>query len=573
MSAHMDEIMSFDNKVITALKRIMENKLHATADAGDFYHVALDEILTLTQSQYGFIGEVLFEDMAFPYLHVHAIEDRSWDLRERNRFSELLKQGINFRKPDSLFGLVRLKGIRRLEIIDSSSPEISGWPIDHPELKNMIAIPLKGKQGMAGMILLANTNTAYAADLDQDLQVVLQMITHYIEDRKNDNEGSVLNKNEDYYCNLIDSMPGAVCRMQMSNDLYVLDASHQIEGITGYSRDDYLYGDRVSYGAQIVASDRDRVITAIKDAIEKGCPYDLEYQIVNQNGEIYWVSDKGYGLYHSDGDLCYLSNYLLDITERVIASNNEKVIHERMMQAQQMQAISKMAGGMAHDLNNMLASMMGYSELCMEMIEDNEYDKIGSYLKNILLSGERARDVVASMEAFSKSDKTGDSSQLLSVQYLFGELQKILFSALPKTVSMDFDCADGLSDISYDAVEFQKIIVSLCMNSSEAMDGRGDLILSARMHDCENIECASCHELFSGHYIELDIKDNGKGMSKDVISKIFDPFFTTGAIGNGAGMGLAVVHGSIHANGGHIAVNSEEGEGSTVSLYFSTEIK
>jgi len=563
----MDDLVSTDSKVISALVRILSENLASDSQISNFYQIVLNEIISLTGSQYGLVGELLFEDIAFSYLHVHGIEYRYWSAKERSEFSDKLQEGINFRKLGGLFGQVRSTAstvIKQEEITDSL---ISGWPIDHPEFKNVIAIPLHGKKTVIGILMLANSKNDYTLAVESELLVILQIISNYIEENKKYNKDKFINKNEDYYYNLIDGMPGAVCRMQIDDDLYILDASHQIKGITGYAKDEYLSNDRVSYGAKIIESDRQRVLSTIKEASDRGRSYDLEYQIINRNGETRWVLDRGYGLYHVDGELCYISSYLMEITNQKKSSIRKIEINKRLLQAQHMQTLGQMAGGVAHDLNNMLASMMGYSELCIEMLEENEHDKIGAYLENILLAGERARDVVASMETFSKSDERSGESQELIVSQIFEELKKVLFVMLPKTITLSFDEIDDTLVIDFDPIAIQRIIISLCVNSNEAMDGRGVISMSARKVKLENIVCDSCHDLFSGAYVEISLQDTGRGMSSELKNKIFDPFFTTGEIGNGAGMGLSVVHGTIHGQNGHITVKSEKGEGSTINLY------
>jgi len=563
----MNELISADSKVIPALVRILSNNLSSDSQISNFYQIALNEIITLTESKYGLIGEILFEDIAFPYLHVLGLEDRNWSSKERSQFSDKLQQGINFRKLDGLFGQVRSTTSTVISQEKISDALISGWPVDHPEFKNVIAIPLHGKKTVIGILMLANSNIDYTLAVENDLLVILQVLSNYIEENKQYNKERFINKNEDYYYNLIDGMPGAVCRMQIDDDLYILDASHQIKGITGYAKDDYLSNDRISFGSNIIKDDRVRVLTTIKEASDQGRTYDLEYEIINRSGEIRWVLDRGYGLYHSDGKLCYISSYLMDITEQKKASIQKTEINERLLQAQQMQTLSQMASGVSHDLNNMLASMMGYSELCIEMLEENEHDKIGTYLENILLAGKRARDVVASIETFSKSGEGGKEYQELVVTQFFEELKKVLSVMLPKTVTLSFDEVDETLIVGFDPVAIQRIIIVLCMNSNNAMDGNGVISMSARKIKLDNVECESCHDLFSGTYIEVCLKDTGKGMPAEVKNKMFDPFFTTGQMGNGAGMGLSIAHGAIHSHNGHIRVISEEGKGCTVKLY------
>ncbi len=262
-----------------------------------------------------------------------------------------------------------------------------------------------------------------------------------------------------------------------------------------------------------------------------------------------------------------ISVYLQDVTEHRNVQDERRRMDERMQQAQKMEAIGQLTAGIAHDFNNILASIIGYTDLAMTRCVGDGQEKLEEYLGQVYRAGERARDLIQQMLTFSRS---GDSkAQPLDPVPLVKETVKMLTATLPASIHLTFDRpADDLPQIRTEPVQLQQLIMNICINARDAMQGKGELVVALALRHHAEGECASCHESFSGDYVELLVSDTGQGMDRHTLSRLFEPFFTTKEVGEGTGLGLSMVHGIMHDSHGHIHVDSEPGKGSCFRLLF-----
>ncbi len=256
-----------------------------------------------------------------------------------------------------------------------------------------------------------------------------------------------------------------------------------------------------------------------------------------------------------------------DISEQIQSEAEKKMLQTQLQQAQKMDAIGQLTGGIAHDFNNMLASMLGYSELALRITAQSPNEKLTRYIEEIFKAGERGRDLIAKMLAFSRGIDDSKPEPIL-LEPLLSDILKMLRSVMPASITITTDVEKGIPAVMVDTIHLQQIIMNLCINARDAMEGKGELHIVIRNHQCHENSCASCHENFSGHFVELEISDNGSGIEQEDLIRIFDPFFTTKEMGKGTGMGLSVVHGVVHSAGGHVGVRSTLGEGTAISIYF-----
>ncbi len=256
-----------------------------------------------------------------------------------------------------------------------------------------------------------------------------------------------------------------------------------------------------------------------------------------------------------------------DISEQIRAELEKKLLQNQLQQAQKMDAIGQLTGGVAHDFNNMLASILGYSELALRILSHSPNEKLVRYVEEIFKAGERGRDLIAKMLAFSRGIDDSKPEPIL-LEPLLTDVLKMLRSVMPASIAITTEVEEGVPAVMVDTINLQQIVMNLCINARDAMEGKGELHIVIRKHHCQDNYCASCHENFAGDYVELRITDSGCGIDQESLVRMFDPFFTTKEMGKGTGMGLSVVHGVVHSAGGHVGVSSSPGEGTTVSIYF-----
>jgi PAS domain S-box-containing protein len=234
-----------------------------------------------------------------------------------------------------------------------------------------------------------------------------------------------------------------------------------------------------------------------------------------------------------------------------------------LRQAQKMEAIGTLAGGIAHDFNNILTSTIGFSELALDEVAKGS--ELEEYLKEIYISAKRARDLVSQILAFARQPE--EAVQPIRVSLIVIETIKFLRSTVPTSIEIHQQLAsDGM--VLADPTQIHQVCMNLCTNAVQAMEERGGK-LEVRLADriLDQGQSGMYGELAPGRYLVLSIADTGCGISADNMNSIFEPYFTTKGVGEGTGLGLAVVHGIVKGYGGEIEVASQPGQGTTVTVY------
>ncbi|MGD9577620.1 MAG: PAS domain S-box protein [Syntrophorhabdus sp.] len=250
--------------------------------------------------------------------------------------------------------------------------------------------------------------------------------------------------------------------------------------------------------------------------------------------------------------------YLRDITDY-------KNLEDQLRHSQKMEAIGVLAGGVAHDFNNILAAIIGFAEMVEEDIPLGK-PKV-EHVQRVINAASRGRELVQKILAFSR--KTERARHLVSLSAITKETAQLLRASIPTTIEIMLDMAETSDTILATPVEVQQVLMNLSTNAALSMQEKGG-ILKLIVTDI-NIVCDSPFleaNMVPGEYVQLVVADTGTGMTPDVMERIFEPFFTTREVGQGTGMGLAVVYGIVKSLHGSIRVESEPGFGSTFTVLF-----
>jgi signal transduction histidine kinase len=264
------------------------------------------------------------------------------------------------------------------------------------------------------------------------------------------------------------------------------------------------------------------------------------------------------------GELVMFSGVTIDVSQRKSAEQDRERLRTQLGQAQKMESIGMLTSGIAHDFNNILGSILGYAGLALQRYASTSPPKLAEYLNEVVTAGERARDLVAQLLAFSRGESV--AVQATAIGPIIEQSLRMLRPALPSSVNMQLNLASNLPLVMANAVQFQQVLVNLCVNARDATNGNGVITVSAAPVQLEPVACASCHQNFSGRFVALTVEDTGEGIPESTRLRIFEPFFTTKAQGKGSGMGLAMVHGIVHRQGGHILLDSRPGAGTRFRL-------
>lgn len=251
--------------------------------------------------------------------------------------------------------------------------------------------------------------------------------------------------------------------------------------------------------------------------------------------------------------------------ERQWAAERQQQLQAQLLQAQKLEAIGTLASGVAHDFNNILAAIMGYAELVTDDVPSDSLAR--SNLEGILTASRRARGLVQQLLTFSRPRQ--EDRRPIQLHAVIEEALVLLRASLPKNITTHFALRTSADTVVADATQIEQVLMNLCVNAAYVMEEHGGVIdIHLDRIDERNTLELTCQEVAVRPYYVLTVSDNGSGMTPEVLEHIFEPFFTTKPVGQGTGMGLAIVHGIVASHGGTIAVESQLGQGTTFRIYF-----
>jgi PAS domain S-box-containing protein len=279
--------------------------------------------------------------------------------------------------------------------------------------------------------------------------------------------------------------------------------------------------------------------------------------LIGKNGKEVAIADSGAPIFDADDQLIGAIIVFRDVTE-------EQLLEKKLQQAQKMEAIGTLAGGIAHDFNNILSAIIGYTELSLEDVEKGSI--IEEKLQEVFMAGIRAKDLIAQILSFARRSK--DVVAPIQINGIIKEVLNMIRSTIPTTIEIKEDI-NSSSMILGNITHIHQIIVNLCTNAAWAMqDEGGTLEVSLNDVNINSMSEMAKAGLEPGDYLSITVSDTGVGIEPHIINLIFDPYFTTKPIGEGSGMGLAVVHGLVKSYHGKITVNSEPRKGTGFTIHF-----
>jgi len=305
---------------------------------------------------------------------------------------------------------------------------------------------------------------------------------------------------------------------------------------------------------QIHGSDRSRTAASIRDAIKSKAEYwSGEYRFRHAKGHYLQLLERALIVRDSRGSPVKFIGVLMDVTAR-------KQLHDQLSHSQKMEAFGQLAGGVAHDFNNFLTAILGYSDLLVAEVEGRGTG--AKYLSEIRSAAGRAASLTKQLLTFSRREPL--EPRVLEVNKLIHDLERSMLRLLGENISVLCELIPEKKHIKVDRDQFTQIIINLAVNARDAMPAGGTLVLKT---EAISTNGESSTELPPGKYVSISVIDNGMGMTDDVKKHLFEPFFTTKDDRHGSGLGLATCYGIVRQSGGHIVVESEFGKGTAVHIY------
>ncbi len=315
-------------------------------------------------------------------------------------------------------------------------------------------------------------------------------------------------------------------------------------------------GNVATFFSMVHPEDRDAVRQSSQRAIETFQPYAIEHRIVRPDNSIRWVQELADIVRDDAGRPLRMVGTVQDVTER-------RQLEAQLVQAQKMEAIGRLAGGVAHDFNNILTAILGYSDVLLAQAgPDHPWRED---LEEIRKAGERAAALTRQLLAFSRKQVLAPEDVDLGA--VVANVEKILRRVIGEDVELVTVAGAGLVPVRADPGQIEQVLLNLAVNARDAMPKGGRITIETRNADVDDAYAREHVPLVAGRYVMLEVRDTGEGMDRETRSHIFEPFFTTKERGKGTGLGLSMVYGIIKQSGGYIWVDSEPGKGAIFRMY------
>jgi PAS domain S-box-containing protein len=332
--------------------------------------------------------------------------------------------------------------------------------------------------------------------------------------------------------------------------IYISPAYEVVWGRTCAS----LYAAPQTWLESIRPEDRERIALAVQTKQAQGT-YDEEYRIIRPDGTERWIRDQAFPVRDADGSINRCVGVAEDITE-------SKRLQEQFFRAQRMEAIGTLAGGIAHDLNNILAPVLMAPVLLRESARTDQERRL---LDMIEQSGKRGSNIVRQLLTFSRG--TGGDRVSVQLRTLTQEMGEIMRETFPKDITVRKEVARDLYSVLGDPNQIHQVMINLCVNARDAMPDGGTLTLGAKNVELTMEDVGTQAPAKPGPYVALFVTDTGQGIPPEIIDRIFDPFFTTKGPTKGTGLGLSTVLGIVRSHQGFTTVASKVGKGTTFTVY------
>jgi PAS domain S-box-containing protein len=370
---------------------------------------------------------------------------------------------------------------------------------------------------------------------------------------KNKAEAS-LRESEEKYRNILESIEDGYYEVDLKGNYSFFNDS--MCRILGYSRQELLGLNNREYMDKDNAK---KIYKTFSQVFQTGIPTKaLDWQLIRKDGTVCFVETVVSLIKDRSGNGTGFRGIARDVSDR-------RHLEKQLLQAHKMESIGTLAGGIAHDFNNLLYIIMGNTELAMDEIRDG--NPLSVYLERVKSACLRAADVVKQLLNFSR--ETAQDLKPLDIVAAIREEVRFLRTIFPSTIDIHQNLPKDKISIAADPAQINQVLMNICTNAAQAMEKTGGSIdITAGLTDLDQDQSLQYPNLLPGPYARILIEDTGPGIDPENLDRIFDPYFTTREVGEGSGMGLAVVHGIVTHHKGAVGVTSEKGKGAAFTLLF-----
>jgi two-component system, cell cycle sensor histidine kinase and response regulator CckA len=365
---------------------------------------------------------------------------------------------------------------------------------------------------------------------------------------------------------MLHALPGMAYRCTYDDQITVIFVSEGARELTGWTAEEFLAG-AVHFRDLIHPDDLGRVRDGTRIALQDQSDVEVEYRIRTRSGVEKWVLSRGRGVYTTDGKLDVFEGLAIDITAQKGAETARLSLERKLLEGQKLESLGLLAGGIAHDFNNLLSTILGNATMARVTLPMN--NSADGQLRAIEAASLRAAELCRQMLAYAGKGRF--VVEPINLTALSEDLLPLLKISIAHQAALNLKLARDLPPVLADATQIRQIVMNLVVNAADAIADRGgEIVLTTGVMVASHAMLAGCvagADLPTGDYVFVEVRDNGIGMSAEVLAKIFDPFFTTKFAGRG--LGLAAVLGIVRGHHGALRVESTPGLGSSFRLLMS----
>lgn len=528
--------------------------------AKTIFNRVLTDLLALSKSEYGFIGEVMAGADGRPYLKTHAMTNVAWDDETRLLYAENEKSGLEYFNLNTLFGQVMVTGQMVISNDPHTDPRRGGIPDGHPQMNSFLGIPFYHGDTMVGMAGVANRPAGYDGQTLRYLEPLFQSIANIINAYRVDQlrqlaearlleEHIALEAEKELLAVTLRSIGDAVI---VTDSRGVVTLFNQIAELnTGWTANEAV-GRPVSEIVRIIREKtRESCRNPVDAALDSGMAVSLgpENLLSRKDGSEILIEDSAAAIRNHSNEIIGAVLVFRDITEK-------KRVEEELVKAQKLESVGLLAGGLAHDFNNLLTSILGNISLAKMLIGGGHhaYDRLED-AENASL---RATDLTTQLLTFSR----GGAPIRKTVSIVDIVRESARFTLAGSKVKVEFHLPEDTWHVHVDAGQIHQVLNNLLINAVQSMPNGGTITARATN---TTLAATDVPMLSAGKYVMVSLQDTGTGIPSEHLSRIFDPYFTTKQRGNG--LGLSTVYSIAVKHDGHVAVESTLGVGTTFHLY------
>lgn len=392
----------------------------------------------------------------------------------------------------------------------------------------------------------------------RELELQEQMLEKTVAERTAElsNTAELLRQSNARYRRLLESIVSYVFTVTIENGRPGKTVhSAACESVSGYSAEEYQ-AEKDLWLRITIPEDRQMLLDATERLLCEKVPVTIEHRILHRDGSLRWVTTTMVPVQGSDGSLLSYDGIVVDITER-------RRLEEQLTQSQKMESIGRLAGGVAHEFNNMLSVILGSAELLKMGM--SESDPGYAHLEHIVKAGKRSSYITRQLLAFSRREIV--SSKPVNMNALIQDSKKMLELFIGEDIRLTVRPDPLLWTVRIDPIQLDQLLMNLAANARDAMPGGGSLDIETANVRLNGMRSQYAIEAYTGEYVRLAVSDTGIGMDAKTREHIFEPFFTTKKVGRGTGLGLSTLFGIVAQNEGFVEVHSEPGAGTTFEIY------